>query len=188
MEGHTSRSGDNLRICYMNPLYSTIVKPVGGRYNNKKDIGGIDFVLNTKISAKDGEFVNRLGKVKAVPRKSELKVGDHVIVHHNVYRRYWDFTGNLSNSGSMIDEETFQCADDEIYMYKRDGKWKTLKEYCFVKPTEGLFGTMKYFDKEKFNAKEGDLVAFTPFSEHKFVIEGELLYRMTYRDIILSLI
>mgnify|MGYP003668429133 CR=1 FL=1 len=35
----------------MRSVYDFIIKPVSGRYNNTKEIGGVSFVTNTKIES-----------------------------------------------------------------------------------------------------------------------------------------
>ena len=72
----------------MKGIYSFVVKPKGGRYNNSKKIGDKELILNTEIY--NHEYINREAIVTAVPLalKTEIKVGDTVIVHHNVFRRW----------------------------------------------------------------------------------------------------
>ena len=84
----------------MKALYRFLVEPVGERYNNVKKIGDKNLLLNTEIS--NHQYVNRIGKVLACPIniKTEIKEGDNVIVHHNVFRRFYDIRGNEKNSAA----------------------------------------------------------------------------------------
>jgi hypothetical protein len=82
-------------------------------------------------------------------------------------------------------------------MYRRDGDWKPLDGFCFVKPIrslnemwtpneeEPLVGILKHTDKllEDNNLKKEDLVGFTPRSEYEFVIDNDRMYRVPSSDI-----
>ena len=130
----------------------------------------------------------------------DIGVGDEVIIHHNVFRRWHNMQGKEKNSRSYIDENTYCVKEDQIYSYNRNNQgWKTLNGYCFVKPIksndnfttkkeEVLVGIMKYMDPllKEYNISEGDLVGFTPDSEYEFVINGEKLYRILTTDISLK--
>ena len=77
----------------MNSLYDFIVKPVGEKYSNTVKIDGKDLIVNTKIE--NWKFVNRLAEVVQVPSafKSNINVGDKVIIHQNVFRTFYDIKG-----------------------------------------------------------------------------------------------
>ena len=72
----------------MKSVYSFVVTPIGKRYNNTKKIGDKELVVNTEIF--NHQYVNRKAKVLSVPiiSDTDIKVGDIVIVHHNVFRRW----------------------------------------------------------------------------------------------------
>jgi len=181
----------------MQHTHCYIVEPINGRYNNKKSIEGNQLILNTSIE--DHKFVNRNGKVLALPIVNEneyLQVGDEVIVHHNVFRRYYDVRGNEKNSRSYFQEDKYFCYYDQIFLYKRNGKWHTPPGFCFVKPIhnlnsltidkeEPLTGVLKHLgsDLKSFGLQDNDLIGFTPNSEYEFVIEGERLYRIPINSI-----
>ena len=90
----------------MKTPHNFIVEPLGERYNNVKKIGDSELILNTEIF--NHEFINRKAIVKAVPTACETKIqiGDTVIVHHNVFRRWYDVKGNEKNSKSFFNENT----------------------------------------------------------------------------------
>ena len=104
-----------------------------------------------------------------------------------MFRRWYNVRGEEKNSKSYFDENTFLIQPDQIFLYKRNGKWNTPKGFCFVKPLKEiddplnvniekpLIGIVKYSDG---TIKEGDLVGFKPNSEYEFVIDGERLYRV----------
>lgn len=179
----------------MKHLHAYLIEPINGRYTNKKEIGDSNLILNTQIE--DHKFVNRYAKIVKEPINNPLfKKGDTVIVHHNVFRRYFDVRGNEKNSSSYFKDDLHICYEDQIFLYKRNNKWNTPKGYCFVKPLKqddsflidkerGHIGILKHLgaDLRALNIKDNDLVGFTPNSEYEFVIEGERLYRVPLNSI-----
>ena len=177
----------------MQHTHCYIVEPINGRYNNKKE----NLILNTSIE--DHKFVNRNGKVLALPIINDneyLQIGDEVIVHHNIFRRYYDMRGNEKNSKSYFEENKYFCYHDQIFLYKRNGKWHTPPGFCFVKPIhslnnltedkeEPLTGVLKHVgsDLRDFNLDNDDLIGFTPNSEYEFIIDNERLYRVPINSI-----
>ena len=181
----------------MRHTHCYIVQPINGRYNNKKSVDNSELILNTSIE--DHKFVNRNGRVLALPIVNEneyLQVGDEVIVHHNVFRRYYDMRGNEKNSSSYFEEDKYFCYYDQIFLYKRNDKWYTPPGFCFVKPIhslnnltddkeEPLTGVLKHVgsDLRTFGLDNDDLIGFTPNSEYEFVIDNERLYRVPINSI-----
>jgi hypothetical protein len=178
----------------MRSIYDFIVKPVDGRYNNTVKVGDVDLVINTRIE--EFKSVSKVAEVVGLPLSmdTDIKVGDRVIVHHNVFRRFYDIRGLEKNSRSFINEDMYICSPEQIYMY---GKNNTHLDYCFVKPilTDDVFslttekplmGILKHGNKKlgEINVKEGDLVSFRPTSEFVFVIDGEILYGMKFNNIV----
>ena len=84
----------------MQSIFDFIIKPKTKRYNNTKQIGDSELLLNTEIS--DHRYVSRNGVVLNTPRvnDTEMEDGDEVIVHHNVFRRWYDVRGVEKNSKS----------------------------------------------------------------------------------------
>ena len=103
----------------MNAYKDFIVSPIGDRYNNTKQVDDKELVLNTEIF--NHQYVNRLAKVIATPLlfQSPVKVGDEVIVHHNVFRRWHDVKGREKNSKSYLGDDKYMVSGDQIYLYKR---------------------------------------------------------------------
>ena len=162
-----------------------IVSPIGERYNNSKKIGDKELILNTEIY--NHQFVNRLAKVIATPLlfQSPINVGDEVIVHHNVFRRWHDVKGREKNSRSYWKENKYLIQEDQIFLYKNKN-WKATTGFSFVKPLKAinsfnsdderpLVGIVKYSDGS-FNKEE--LVGFRPSSQYEFIVDGERLYRV----------
>ena len=170
----------------MKSVYNFVVTPHGERYNNTKDVDGSELILNTEIYSH--QFVNRLAKVISVPiiGQTDIKPGDIVVVHHNVFRRWNDVRGREKNSKSYFDENTYIIDFDQIFLYKTKDKWLAPKGYCFVKPIKSvdkfntdvekpLVGIVKYSDG---TVNVNDLVGFRPSSEYEFIIDGQRLYRV----------
>jgi hypothetical protein len=99
----------------MKSLYNFIVEPLGNRYTNKKDIDGSELILNTELH--NHSYSNRIAKVLAVPTEiaTEIKVGDEIIVHHNVFRRFKDIRGNEKNSRSYYNENIYFVGIDQVF-------------------------------------------------------------------------
>jgi hypothetical protein len=170
----------------MKSVYNFVVTPVGERYNNTKKVGSDDLILNTEIY--NHQFVNRIARVISTPiiGGTDIKAGDEVIVHHNVFRRWHNIKGIEKNSRSYFNESTYFIAQDQIFLYKRDGEWNAPKGFCFVKPLKAidqfniesekpLQGIVKYSDG---TVEVDDLIGFKPGSRYEFVIDNERLYRV----------
>ena len=170
----------------MNSVYNFVVAPVKSRYNNTKKIADKELIVNTEII--NHQYVSREAIVKSIPTigNTDIKVGDTVIVHHNVFRRWHNQYGVEKNSRSYFDEETYLVTSDQIYLYKSSDTWKPQHGYCFVKPIQSskeyeinkeqpLVGIVKYSDG---TVNEEDLVGFTPNSEYEFIVDSEKLYRV----------
>ena len=171
----------------MKSVYNFVVTPIGERYNNTKKVEGGDLILNTEIF--NHQFVNRIAKVISTPiiGDTDINSGDEVIIHHNVFRRWHNVKGIEKNSRSYFDEDTYLINQDQIFLYKRDGKWNVPKGFCFVKPLKetydplninierSLIGIVKYSDG---TVEVNDLIGFRPKSEYEFIIDGERLYRV----------
>ena len=170
----------------MKSVYNFVVKPKGERYNNTKKLDGGELILNTEIY--NHQYVNREAVVISTPiiGDTDIKPGDTVIVHHNVFRRWHNVKGIEKNSKSYFNEDTYFINHDQIFLHKRDEKWIAPKGYCFVIPLKAtnkldinkerpLIGIVKYSDG---TVEENSLVGFRPNSEYEFIIDGERLYRV----------
>ena len=84
------------------PFYF-IVRPLDGkRYNNTKQIGGVDFI--TSSSEEDYKFSNRMAVVVETPLNytGKIKTGDILLVHHNVFKYYNDMKGRQKSGKSFF--------------------------------------------------------------------------------------
>ena len=169
----------------MNAYKDYIISPIGDRYNNSVRVDDKELILNTEIF--NHQFVNRKAKIIATPLlfQSPLNVGDEVIVHHNVFRRWHDVKGKERNSRSYWKEDKYIVSEDQIFLYKKND-WVAMPGFSFIKPLKSinnyniederpLVGIIKYSDGT-FNKEE--LIGFTPNSEYEFVVNGERLYRV----------
>jgi co-chaperonin GroES (HSP10) len=183
----------------MRSVFNFIVKPVGDRYDNKKKVGDKELILNTKIES--FKSVNNIAEVVSTPLfcDTDIQVGDLVVIHHNVFRRFYDIRGNQKNSRAHFQDDLFFCDLDQIYLYKHDETWKTFGDRCFVKPLkntdkfktqkeQSLIGILKYGNDslKALKISEGDVVGYTPLSEFEFVIDGQRLYCMKSNDIVIK--
>ena len=184
------------------PFYF-IVKPMNGkRYNNTKDIGGVDLIVST--SEEDHKFSNRYGEVVELPLgyKGPIQQGDTLLVHHNAFKFYNDMKGRQKSGKSFFRDDLFFIETEQFYLYKNNGIWKTYDRYCFVKPIpttesyikkpfseEPLMGIMKYPNEYLLSrgVRSGDMVCFTPDSEYEFTVDEEKLYRIFDHQITIKL-
>jgi len=170
----------------MKSVYNFVVEPIGGRYNNTKNVGDSELILNTEMY--NHKYVNREAKVLSSPiiTNSNIKVGDKVILHHNVFRRWENQYGEEKNSRSYFEENKYFVNEDQIFLYKRNKDWIAPKEYCFIKPIKSIdnydnnserpcIGIVKYSVEKSLI---GCLVGFHPGSDYEFVVDGQRLYRV----------
>ena len=170
----------------MKSVYNFVVKPKGERYNNTKKLDGGELILNTEIF--NHQYVNREAEVISTPiiGDTDIKPGDTVIVHHNVFRRWNDVKGIERNSKAYFNEDTYFINHDQIFLYKQEDKWIAPKGYCFVIPLKAtdqfntesekrLQGIVKYSDG---TVNVNELVGFRPNSEYEFIVDGERLFRV----------
>jgi len=183
----------------MKSLYDFIVRPVGKEYDNEITIGDKKIILNTKIES--FKFVNNIAKVVEVPTafKTNIKKGDLIIIHHNVFRTFYDIKGIKKKSRSSFINGMYFCSLDQIYLYKNNGNWKSINDRCFIKPLKAkdnlevvkeqkLIGILKIGNSslEALGITEGDTVGYTPYGEYDFLVNKERLYCMKSNDIVIK--
>jgi len=100
----------------MKSVYNYVVEPIKSRYNNTKDVDGSELILNTEIF--NHQYVSREAIVKSTPiiGETNIKVGDKVIVNHNIFRRWHDQYGVEKNSRSYIDEKNYLAQPDQVFL------------------------------------------------------------------------
>ncbi len=182
----------------MNSVYDFIIKPLGERYNNKVNIDNKELIINSSIS--DHKFVNRLAKVVSIPLaiKTNIKINDIVIVHHNLFRRYYNMKGQSVNGSKYFKDDLYFASESQIYLYN-NGIWNTNKDFCFIKPLQENnefsvekvkknVGILKYGNSslEVLGITTGDVVGFKSNREFEFVVDKQLLYCMESNDILIK--
>ena len=183
----------------MNSIYDFIITPKNSRYNNTKTIDGKTLILNTNIE--DHKLVSKEAIIVSVPLafKTMLKPGDEIIVHHNIFRRWYDVRGKDRNSGQYFKEDLYFCKPDQLYLYKKGSKWLAVGQRCFVKPLKDNsvlnnekelkhIGILKIGNTslKALGINTGDLVGVKPGREWEFIIDGQRLYCMKSNDIVIK--
>ena len=183
----------------MKSVYDFIIKPVGKVYDNSIDVDGKELLLNTSIEKH--KFVNNKAIVISTPLAFDTPIeeGDEIIVHHNIFRRYYNMKGKEVNSSKFFKNDLYFCQIDQIYLYKKIYKWHAFADRCFAMPLENnndleldkeqkLIGVLKYGNKslEAKGINEGDTVGFTPNSEFEFIVNDQRLYCMKSNDIVIK--
>ena len=170
----------------MKAPFDFVIETKGERYNNTKKVGDSELILNTEIY--NHQYVNGEAVVISTPivGDTDIKAGDTVIVHHNVFRRWHNVRGVEKNSRSFFNESTYFITLDQIFLYKSNDKWMAPKGYCFVKPikntdqfnieTEKPFiGIVEYTDG---TVEKGDLIGYKPKTQCEVIVDGRRLYRV----------
>ena len=166
----------------MKSIYNYIIFSQN-RYNNSTDVGGKELILNTEITERDYQFVNRIGTIVSTPllEDNPIKEGVEVILHHNVFRRWIDIRGVEKDSSSLIKE--WKCPDQYCFVkpINDESKWSTEKE-------QKLLGELVYSNDElsSLGIALGDVIGFTPESEYEFEIEGKKLYRILSNQVTIN--
>jgi len=171
----------------MRSIWDFVIKPLGSRYTNTKELSdGKELIINSEIS--NHQFINREAEVLEVPiaYNGDIKKGDTVIVHHNVFRRWLNVKGEEKNSRAFLGNDKYLAQDDQVYLYKRNEDWQCPRGYCFVQPIKDksllstvvekrLMGIVKYSDG---TVDVDDLIGFKPNSEFEFVVDNQRMYRV----------
>jgi len=184
----------------MKAIYEFIVEPIGERYNNSIKIDDTELLLNTEMQ--NHSYSNRQAKVLAIPTgiATDIKVGDEVLLHHNVFRRFRDIRGDEVNSRSYYKDNIYFASEDQIYAYRRLDKscgcnsWKACKGYNFVKPIKETkmfstdfekpgIGVLYLKDTELEGIVEQDLIGFRPGAEYEFIVNGHRVFRVPTNSI-----
>ena len=183
----------------MNSLYDFIVKPLGNEYNNEININNKKLVLNTSIES--FKSVNNLAIVIETPKayKTPINKGDIIVMHHNVFRTFYDMKGKRKKSRSFFHDNLYFCQIDQVYLYKNNKQWKSFNERCFIMPLKNdsyltsdkerkLIGILKIGNSslEALGINEGDVVGYTPNGEWEFIIDDQRLYCMKSNDIVIK--
>lgn len=170
---------------------SFVISPLNNDRYDKASKQGTGLLLS--IDKEDYTISNRFGVVIETPINYDgaITKGDTLLVHHNVFRQYYDMAGLERDGNSYFRENMFLVNDEQFFLFKHNDKWIAPNPYCFIKPIEGeeLVGTIRYMNSEMdaMGLLIGDKVIFQPDSEYEFYVDGEKLYRMYTRNLCLKL-
>lgn len=181
----------------MNSPYYFIIQPVGDEYENEVEIAGKKIIVNSTLE--NHKHVNRLGRITHIPGryKGTISVGDIIIVHHNIFRIYYDMKGRPKKSPNFFKDGLYFIDEGQFYLYHNGDRWNSVGEYCFVEPVqkensylyeEGLedsTGVLVYGNEtlRSMGVEEGSKINFTKNSEYEFTVDNKKLYRMRTADI-----
>lgn len=181
----------------MKSPYYFIIKPVGDEYVNEVEIAGKKIIVNSSVE--DHKHVNRLGEIVHIPGryKGNISAGDIIIVHHNVFRIYYDMKGRPKKSPNFFKDGLYFIDESQFYLYHNGDRWNSVDNFCFVKPIDKensyLYeegeelntGVLVYGNDNlsKLGVSEGDKINFTKNSEYRFDVDGQVVYRMRTNDI-----
>jgi len=182
---------------------NNLIVEIDTTYNNK--VGNI--TVNSTIDSVI--HINRVATVVDAPEGVVVEVGDKVLVHHNIFREKTMLNGERVLGDYNLYGKTYYVPLLLVYAYKRDGDWESLSPFVFVEAVKredkvvGGFiidaqehnshkgrlnnvGVVKYPNKDlvEMGVKVGDSVVFTPDSEHEYIIDNKVLYRMRTQDIV----
>ena len=103
----------------MKSLFDFIVEPVGQRYNNEVKIGDKSLIINTK--SENFKSVNNIGIVVELPKayKTVIKKGDLIMIHHNVFRRFYNIRGNEKTAKHILKITYILCKQIK-YIYTKE--------------------------------------------------------------------
>ena len=185
----------------MKAPYCFIIKAVDGRmYDNIRTYGDKEFIVST--SQEDHTVSNRFAEVISVPiyYDGPITIGDIVVVHHNVFKFYYDMRGRQKSSWHHLKDDLFIVEPEQVYLYSKDKNlWSAPSPFVFIRPVasedkifnpigafEELWGEVVFKNNDLEEVEVGDVVSFTPDSEYEFRINNEVLYRMYNRNICLK--
>jgi hypothetical protein len=182
-------------------LDSFVISPLdGNKFINTKCFGNKKLIVN--ISIENAKDVNRFAIVKSIPLnyKGNVKKGDTILVQHNVFRDYYDASGQIRTSDWHIKDDLYYVQPELAYLIIRGEEKIAIDDFCFVKPifTEDRFlgkveaqhqGFIKFGNEslKEQGVFEGDHIGFHNGCEVPFVIDDELLYKMKTKRILAKL-
>ena len=185
------------------PLLDFLVTPLNGqRYDNISKKGNKKLIIST--SQEDHTTTNRVATVLETPvgYEGKVNVGDNVIVHHNIFRRFYNMKGVEESGPCHFKDDLYLVPNEQIYFYFRDNKWNSTGRYCFIKPIEKEKGDLLSLDKHEellgkihtsnkylddLGLDKDDIVVFSPDVEYEFKIDDEILYRVDSRKICVTI-
>ena len=178
-----------------------LIVKAGSTYNNS------DNGLITNVTIDSVEHINREVTVVSSPDYTKIKEGYRVIIHHNILRESYDNRGVHTYGEYHIEGDLYYVPLTEVLMYKEQGgEWRSLDPYCFLKPVDLVEDSLLVGFKDEHKGREhniatlyspneatkdlgikvGDRLALKPYCEHEFTVDGVLLYKVNYKDILMK--
>ena len=101
------------------PFYFIAKPKKGKRYDNTKDIAGVEFILST--SEEDYKFSNRYADVVELPLgyTGPIEIGDTLLVHHNAFKFYNDMRGRQKSGKSFFKDDLFFIETDQFLCIRK---------------------------------------------------------------------
>lgn len=175
-----------------------LIEPLGEEYQNSIELAGQKIIINSTLE--NHKHVNRFARVLSVPTHYDglIKSNDTIIVHHNVFRTYYDMKGRAKKSPNFFKDNIYFIDPYQFYMYHNGTQWNSVDDWCFVRPIdkenpylyekalEENSGQLVYGNKklDSRGVTNGSFVKFSQNSEYEFTVNDEVLYRMNTKDIV----
>lgn len=175
-----------------------LISPQGDEYQNSIEIAGQSIIINSTVE--NHKAVNRFAVILDTPTHYDgpIKKGDIIIVHHNVFRIYYDTKGRPKKSPNYFKDDVYMIDPFQFYMYHNGKEWMSVEDWCFVRPVdkentylyeealEKNTGQIAYTNNTLISkgVDVGDYVKFSDNSEYEFTVNDEKLYRMNTKDIV----
>ena len=111
--------------------------------------------------------------------------GDTVVVHHNVFRKYYDMKGKEKFSSSKIRGTTYLASHLEVFAFNSGDGWKSIEPYIFMSSDQTHNGEVlvSYIGSEDDGIIPGERLYYRPDSEYEFIIDGVKMYRVPKSNI-----
>ena len=196
-----------LNFCSAKTVRPVLVK-INGIFNEEAVTRGGHKILIDPTWMKT-ENVVRMGEVVCEPAYNNIgvKAGDLVVFHPNQIKPTVFKDREVYAIGEFIKAEgLYLIEQSEIYAIQRGDEFIPVEPNCFVLPyydkkykddlgisipeelnniETAFFGVMKHTNKQlsEIGVNNGDLVSFNDFSKHRFVIGGEMMFRMRTFDL-----
>jgi len=196
----------------MKPIFEFIVEIPKSHNDEVVFASGLKLKFDTRYN--QGQHVNRIGKVVAVPLKFESKIreGFIVLIDKNLvtYQVYNDTEINKSVFLVDVEKGWYRVAANMIYLYKEnmEADWVCPSPFMFLAPIKneiqttesGLehkatedykgnkpqYGTVEFLNEkaQEMGIQKGDTVYYKKDREYEFVVDGKLLYHMETDDVL----
>jgi len=184
------------------PKNNRVIVELEEIYRKNIKIGDREFIVDPAFR----KLWNAVQKAKVVsvdPNITDIQIGDTVYVHH--------FVSEEERKIPVNGKEYRWLEYNQIYCTVNHGKMKTLSKYVFIEPvtydqvkfknkTDSGFRLTKKADTDYIDRvgrvydigsmvpngeiEKGDLVLFGKNCEYEISVEGKILYRMEFRDIV----